>query len=124
MKKRHVIALLLCTLMLTACGGGKPKEMDAQTYELGVKAVELAQDFLDKKLPADEASDKIHDVYDDIKALNFDPKEEQKKDYYNSMVKTKVLSFTIDLFSGNTEYEMNKQVEEDLKELKDYLGIK
>ena len=124
MKKRHVIALLLCTLMLTACGGGKPKEMDAQTYELGVKAVELAQDFLDKKLPADEASDKIHDVYDDIKALNFDPREEQKKDYYNSMVKTKVLSFTIDLFSGNTEYEMNKQVEEDLKELKDYLGIK
>ena len=95
--------------------------MNDETYKLGKDAVELAQDFLDGKVPTAEAKDKMDDIYEKLDRLEFD---ESTEDHHNSMVALNVLGFSIDLLGIDTDYEMSKKVEADLKELKDYLGLK
>ena len=98
--------------------------MNDETYKLGKDAVELAQDFLDGKVPTAEAKDKMDDIYEKFDELDFRNEISYKKEHHNSMVQIMVLGFTTDLLGTNTDYEMSKKVEADLKELKDYLGLK
>lgn len=91
MKRKLIVPILLTAcVVLSAC---KPSGIDDRTYKLGKDAVELAQDYLDGKLPMEEAKDKMHDIYNELDRLDFDSKEEQQKYHHNVMVRTKVSSF-------------------------------
>lgn len=113
--------MFVVCVTLSAC---KPEGIDDKTYELGKDAIELAQDYLDGKLPTQEAKEKMHDIYEKLDALEFDPKEEHRENHHNGMVEAKVFKFVGDMLGIHTDYEIQKSVEKDLKELKDYLGIK
>ena len=114
-----MVVLVVC-VMLSAC---RPSGMDDKTYNLGKDAVELAQDFLDGKLPMDEAKDKMDDIRDELNDLDFREETEHKKRHHNSMVEAEVSGIVIAM-NGHSDYEVQKDVEKALKDLKDYLGLK
>lgn len=121
MKRKLLIMLLLLTMTLSAC---RPSGMDDKTYNLGKDAVELAQDFLDGKLPMDEAKDKMDDIRDELNDLDFREETEHKKRHHNSMVEAEVSGIVIAMNGLHSGYEVQKDVEKALKDLKDYLGLK
>lgn len=116
MKKRHVIALLLCTLMLTACGGGKPKDMDQQTYELGKRAVEITQSWLNAEVSASEAGQKLDEIYDRLDGLDF---ETYGRKNHNETVRIQILTLKADVAMSDSGKTYDK-----LKDLKEELNLK
>ena len=116
MKKRHVIALLFCTLMLTACGGGKPRYMDNQTYELAKRAVETMQDYLNTELSAQEAYNKMDSIHNRLSELEIST---YKANHYNEMltIQTSGIRALLAMDDANRVYE-------EMKEMKEYIGMK
>lgn len=59
-----LLVLGLC-LGLTGCGGSsKPDDMTNESYDTGVKVLEVADKYLDDKIDKDEAADSIRSVMD------------------------------------------------------------
>ena len=122
--KRIVTALIVVLAICVTLSGCRPSGMDDKTYNLGKEAVELAQDFLDGKLPMDEAKDKMDDIRDELNDLDFKEETERKKRHHNSMVEAEVSGIVIAINGLHSDYEVQKDVEKALKDLKDYLGLK
>lgn len=116
MKKRLVIALLLCTLTTSACGSGKPRYMDSQTYELAKRAVETMQDYLNTELSAKEAYNKMDSIYNRLSELEIST---YKANYYNEMITIKTSGIRALLMMDDAN-----RVYEDMKEMKEYIGMK
>ena len=116
-----VLMTIVICITLSAC---RPSGMDNKTYNLGKDAVELTQDFLDGKLPMDEAKDKMDDIRDELNDLDFKEETEHKKRHHNTMVEAEVSGIIIAMNGLHSDYEVQKDVEKALKDLKDYLGLK
>ena len=99
--------------MLTACGGGKPKDMDQQTYELGKRAVEITQSWLNAEVSASEAGQKLDEIYDRLDGLDF---ETYGRKHHNEMVRLEVhtLMSTIAMSDSGDAYDKLKDLKEEL----------
>ena len=90
--KRFISTILVGFLLfstitfLSGCGGGKPNDVSDQHYQYALKAIEIADGYLDFDLTADEA-------YAEISEL-----EERKEDLPDGKVgdKTYVKDFSIE----------------------------
>ena len=57
--------LLLSAIVLVGCGrggGGRPANMDERTYNIGMEALGVVDDFLDGRMSAANAGDKIEEL--------------------------------------------------------------
>ncbi len=67
--KRHISTISLSFLLLfaiiffSACGGGKPQNISEQHYRYALKAIEIADDYLDYSCSASSASEQMKDLY-------------------------------------------------------------
>ena len=119
-----LMTIVIC-ITLSACSkSGKPKDMDKETYEIGKRAVEIVQDFLDAKITAQEAYDKLDVMRDRLDGLEFDGKDQRMADAKNSLIRSKISRLSISLLNQKTTGGSLKYVSEDLKELKEELGLK
>lgn len=66
---KKIFSLMLCCFMifgLIGCGSSKPDNMTDESYNTGVKTLEIADKFLDGKIDKDEAADSIRSIIDDF----------------------------------------------------------
>lgn len=64
MKKLITIFLLIALIFsLCACYGSKPDDIDQEFYEFGKKALDIADHYIDGNISADEADERLHNLY-------------------------------------------------------------
>ena len=114
-----MVVLAICVTLSGCSKSDKPKDMDEETYEIGKRAVEIVQDFLDAKITAQEAMDKLDVMYDRLDSLEFDGKTQSIAKSKNLSMSGKIIGLKVSLIGGSVKY-----ISEALKELKEELGLK
>lgn len=104
---KKIIALCLLASLLVGCG--KPSNVSEDVYNLGLKAVDVTEQFLSADLTADEAKEKLEEIESRII-----PDEEYQND---SSIKTRVsliysLVYQVD----------DKPSEDEIKEIKEWIN--
>lgn len=94
-KTTFLIAIL--SGCLSACSG-KPQGMDDNTYQLGVKALEVMDAYNSAEITEDEAKEKLEGIYDRLHGRNF-AEDESTQDIQNSAVAVCVLDYQITMSS-------------------------
>lgn len=69
--KKFLTAILSVVLLfsLVACGNSKPADMTDEVYDLGIRALNAADDYIDNKPTADYASAIISDCSSKLETL-------------------------------------------------------
>ena len=69
--KKFLTAILAVILLfsLVACGNSKPSDMTDEVYDLGIRALNAADDYIDNKPTADYASAIISDCASKLRTL-------------------------------------------------------
>ena len=119
-----IVVLTICVMLSGCSKSGKPKDMDEETYEAGKRAVEIVQDFLDAKITVQEAYDKLGIIHDRLDGLEFDGKNQSIAKSKNLSIEAKITSLSVFLLNHKISNGSLKYISENLKELKDYLGLK
>lgn len=95
-KKVFLVAIMAACLV--ACSG-KPKGMDDNTYELGVKALQIMDDYNGAELTEDEAYEKLQAIYDRVHGREYSD-DEFSQELQNGLVETAILSYQITMSSN------------------------
>ncbi|EGG83564.1 hypothetical protein HMPREF9477_00939 [Lachnospiraceae bacterium 2_1_46FAA] len=103
MKKKLLTLLMALTLSasIIACGGKKlPDGMSQDTYDTGIKALEIMDKYNDADIDADEADKRLEALSDKLDSLELSDDESAE----NSFVQSNILSFQSKLFLGGDTY--------------------
>ncbi|WP_304508915.1 hypothetical protein [Anaerotignum sp.] len=109
---RKILIALCLALCLTGCG--KPANVSEDVYNLGLKAVDVTEQFLAADLTVDEAYEKLDDIED--RAII---DEDYPKD---SSVKGKIGTLAWDVHKSDDVSDGTQVVKDELDKLKSYLG--
>ena len=61
--KRQILTILFVILLILLCGcESKPGDISEQHYNYGMKALEIADQYLDYKMTADEAASALNEL--------------------------------------------------------------
>lgn len=79
-KATALLCIILMILSLAGCSGGKPDETSDAMYQIGLNALQTADDYIGGKITGDEASEKLDEykkqaeaqVEEDCKKLGVD----------------------------------------------------
>lgn len=66
---KKVFSVLLCCFMifgLMGCGSSKPDDMTDESYNTGVKVLDIADKYLDDKIDKEEAANSIRALMDEF----------------------------------------------------------
>jgi|GEM_PF-4968654 len=101
MLRRIVPFILILALVLTGCGKGKPNDISEAHYKYGLKALEIADEYLDFNTTAKIARIKIEALTKEKDSL---PKTEFKSPDHakNTSVESKVTLLSYDLLQIDT----------------------
>ena len=91
--KKIFIATLFCLILAfsSGCGSHVPNGMSDETYNVGVKALEIMDKYNNADITADEADERLDSLYDKLKSLDF---EESSDEYVqNSLVSSSIYYF-------------------------------
>lgn len=103
MKKKLLTLFISLTLSISfvACGGQKiPNGMSQDTYDTGLKALEIMDKYNDADINADEADKRLEALSDKLDSLELSDDESAE----NSFVQSNILSFQYELFSAGDTY--------------------
>ncbi|MBQ8698543.1 MAG: hypothetical protein IJ521_06060 [Schwartzia sp.] len=123
--------IVLLMIAFAGCGnsGKKPDNMSDRAYELGCAALETTDDFIANKIGASDAVKKLDTVYDRIKRLVQDEKDELESDtlvgtdyFRDDLINTYILSITIDIQSKDRGTGTMSDVKESRNKLAKVLG--
>ena len=65
---KKIVTLLLIILLLTLCScGGKPTKMSEGMYQIGLNALDVADQYINGKLTGNRAYDRLEDLYEQAK---------------------------------------------------------
>lgn len=110
---RKILIALCLALCLTGCG--KPANVSEDVYNLGLKAVDVTEQFLSADLTADEAKEKLDEIKSRI----------VEDDAYSNdlLVGTEIelIAYSIGFIDGNPTEDDIKEVKERLDDLKEDL---
>lgn len=111
---KTVIALCL---VITLAGCGKPSNVSEDTYNLGLKAVNVTEQFLEADLTADEAKDKLDEINNRI---IYDQEGYEQDVLIAACID--LIGGKLFLSGGDTSGDDIKGIKENLESLKEYLG--
>ncbi len=92
--------LLFTIIFFSACGEGKPKNISDQHYQYALKAIEIADDYLDYSCSASDAYDRLETLMEreeDLPQTEFDDLSHLK----NSLVESSVVMLSSSLLSAD-----------------------
>ena len=115
--KRMFYALLSLSLALSlvACGANRPPHgMAQETYDIGLKALEIFEMYNDRKMSADEAIERLDELSEEIDSLEF---EDTLEDIKNGGI-------NVTIMSAETRMRVNETVIDEIKTLKEDLNVK
>lgn len=95
MKKTFCFILVFCLLLCVGCSRAK-YPMDSGMYDLGKKALIIADGYLDAKISAEDAAASFDDLYEAADA--YDRSISTKNGWGNSLVHTYIFSLHSDFF--------------------------
>ena len=114
-----IAATFLC-LTLTGCGGGKPKDVSQEMYDVGIAALQVADEYIEYKIDGDKADSKLSILSDDADRI-YERNKDTEYRYGDCIVMT-----DIDLLLSQLHIAEYKGVPSDIKEKRDdlakYLG--
>lgn len=89
--KRLIVGILTIALAtcLAGCGGGKPSDMDQETYDLAMEAIEVGENCLNGKTSQDDANAKLESIYRELEAYTPD------NSLNHTLVQSTVLNMTV-----------------------------
>ena len=99
MKHVRIALAALMVVFLIGCGG-KPSDMDSNTYDLGVKALEIMDSCNKMDISSEEADDKLEEIYDRLKSREF-TESQSSEEIQNGLVTTYILSYRVGITSGD-----------------------
>lgn len=85
------VGLLVCTIMLVGCA--KPSDMSSDAYEAAKQAIEVADNYLDMEIEAEDAEQKLDRLESRVNDDSKYPKD--------STVKIYILGLKIDMSSAS-----------------------
>ena len=100
--------MALCLVVSLLVGCGKPSNVSEDVYNLGLKAVEVTEQFLSADLTADEAQKKLEEIEDRI----------LDDDEYSDNVSVRL---RISLTATHIGYAKNDATDDEIKQVKDDL---
>ena len=114
--KKGIVSVLAATacMSLIACGGGKPKNMDDDTYNIGKQALAIEERYQSGGLDEQEALDQLHDLQDDLNSSWY------KLDDNTQRVSNNGLSIAINSFC--IDINALRDPSDDYSALKEQLG--
>lgn len=62
MKKNFIVICCMLSIILTACGGGKPAGMNDDDYKIGIKVYETLNGYLDGSISKKDAKETLEDL--------------------------------------------------------------
>lgn len=92
--RKKLISFTLCVAMtcLFGCGGSKiPDGMSEDTYNIGVKALEIMDKYNNADITSDEADERLDALHDKIKSLEFEDGSDESTQ--NTLVSTSISYF-------------------------------
>lgn len=110
---RKILIMLCLALGLVGCG--KPSTVSKDVYNLGIKAVEVTEQFLSADLTADEAKEKLKEI---------DSRITEDENYRNDLLVSGEIGLILNSISSIKDKpteDQTKEVKERLKDLKDDL---
>lgn len=120
--KRTIALIIAATVLcftLVGCGGGKPNDVSQEMYDVGIAALQVADDYMAYKISGEEAKSKIEAISDDADTIYDRNKETKYETDYVLAASINALSAAISLANWNG-------VPSDVKEQRDrvakYLG--
>ena len=97
MKKITTFALVfMACVILIGCGGGKPKNMDDDTYNIGKQALAVEEQYQSGNLDKQDALDQLHDLQDDLNAIWYKLDDNSQR-ISNNSISIAINSFCIDV---------------------------
>lgn len=90
---KTVFLVAIMAACLVACSG-KPKDMDDNTYNLGVKALEIMDAYNNADMEEDEAYEQLQAIYDRVHGREYSD-DEFSQELQNGLVETAILSYQI-----------------------------
>ena len=110
MKKLSVL-LLSAILLLTGCGSSIPDGKDQETYDLGIRAIEIIEKYNNAEISSDDCHDRLDKIYDSLDNLELEEDYTSK----NLFLKIYIQSYTWNLVKpGGDTYEQEKNIKETL----------
>lgn len=111
------IATFLIAVSISGCSG-IPEGMSKDTYDTGMKALEIMDKYNDADITADEADQRLDRLYERLDNLELSDEPSGKYGYglseedYNLNVQTTITLFQYDLFSGGDTYTTADELRE------------
>lgn len=69
MKKGLFAVILICAIVLVACGAPKkPDTMSQKTYDNGCRALEIMEKYNNVEISADDAEERLRGIYESLQA--------------------------------------------------------
>lgn len=99
MKHLRNVAIIILMACLVGCGG-KPTNMDQNTYDLGCKALQIMESYNKMEIDEDSAYNQLGNIYDMLKAREYEDSESDQE-FQNGLVTTYILCYQVDMTAGN-----------------------
>lgn len=99
MKHLRNVAIIILMACLVGCGG-KPTNMDQNTYDLGCKALQIMESYNKMEINEDSAYNQLGNIYDMLKAREYEDSESDQE-FQNGLVTTYILCYQVDMTAGN-----------------------
>lgn len=112
-----MVAIFLITLSISGCSG-IPEGMSEDTYDTGMKALEIMDKYNNADITADEANQRLDALYERLDNLELSDEGSGKYGYglseeqLNLNVQITISSFQYDLFSGGDTYSTADELRE------------
>lgn len=115
-KIKTVFIIAIIAACLAACSE-KPQGMDDNTYELGIKALEVMDAYNSADITEDEAREKLEGIYDRLNGRNFG-EDELTQEIQNGAVTASILNYEITMSSNGDLVESADNLREKLNKKK------
>ncbi len=119
MKKLVLLIVIICSFLLLSCSPKIPSGMAQETYDVGVKALEIMDKYNNADINADEADQRLDALYAKLDALELSDEAESEyglsADTYNLHVQISISYFQYQLSSGGDTYSVADDLRESLE---------
>ena len=113
MKIKNISIILLAVMVMAMVSACKPSGMAQETYDTGLKALEVMEQYNKGELTDDVAQDRIDSLIEHLEGIET---SDIKSDHENEMVKLIMQSFSISVSAGGDTFANEQDLKKALGE--------